>query len=516
MSDQQTRRQVLVRARAVAAGAVGMALAGYAGYRWPRAGSPAAAGGASRAAAQAARSASAQVHHFVSRPDLTPPVVTVTRSAGAPAIAGDRYIFLSPSSGPRQAGLLICDLQGGPVWFSPASGQRQRTDLAVQSFRGQPVLTWWEGSMVHGVGQGTSYIADASYTTVRTVQAGHGLRADLHEFVITPQDTALITAYRTRPADLSAIGGPAQGMVLSGVAQEIDIATGRVLFEWDSLDHVDVTETHQQLAGGTSKQPFDYFHINSIAVAPDGDLLISARNTWAVYKVARPGGRIAWRLGGKKSSFTMGPGTGFYWQHHARPHGAGMLSIFDDGAAPPEEKQSRAILVGLDTTVMRAHLRQAYAHPAGLRAIAMGNVELLPDGRAFVGWGAEPYFSEFAPGGELLLDGQFPAGWRSYRAFTYPWRGQPTEPPAAAARRSPDGGTQVYASWNGATEVASWTVIAGTAAASLTPAGSQERTGFETAIAVTSTGPYFAAVALDAAGRQLGRSPTVRLAAARR
>ena len=152
-------------------------------------------------------------------------------------------------------------------------------DLKVQSYRGQPVLTWWEGQVITGYGEGQAVIADSSYRTIATVNAGHGLQADLHEFVITPQDTALITAFRPVAADLSALGGPRQGTVLSGAVQEIDIASGQVLFEWDSLDHVPVTDTFVPFAGGTKAAPFDYFHINSIAIAPDGDLLISARNT---------------------------------------------------------------------------------------------------------------------------------------------------------------------------------------------------------------------------------------------
>jgi hypothetical protein len=65
-------------------------------------------------------------------------------------------------------------------------------------------------------------------------------------------------------------------------------------------------------------------------------------------------------------------------------------------------------------------------------------------------------------------------------------------------------------SWNGATEVATWAVLAGRNPSTLAAAGSQPRAGFETVISVNSEGPYFAVTAHDASGRQLGRSATVK------
>jgi hypothetical protein len=51
--------------------------------------------------------------------------------------------------------------------------------------------------------------------------------------------------------------------------------------------------------------------MNSVALAPDGDLIVSSRNTWTIYKIVRPGGAVRWRLGGKKSDFKVGPGAAF-------------------------------------------------------------------------------------------------------------------------------------------------------------------------------------------------------------
>ncbi len=496
-----TRRQLLGRAGAAAAGVAGLGLVG----------DRLEIGSSEAALLNAGASAGGGLTRFVTRPDLTPPVVNVSRAALG---TDGGYTFMNaPWTNESHGGSLIRDATGDLVWMRPNAPRHHRMDINAQTYRGQPVLTWWEGAITdNGYGLGVGMIADTSYRTTHVVRAHHGLQADLHEFNLTSQGTALITAYRTSVADLSAVGGPVRGYVLSGVVQELDIATGALLFEWDSLDHVPLAESRQVFAGGTPSDPYDYFHINSIAVAPDGDLLVSSRNTWTVYKVARPAGRIVWRLGGKRSDFQLGPGVEFYWQHHVRPHGATTLTLFDNGASPPYEPQSRALILRLDPAARRVRLVRAFTHPnPQILAHAMGNAELLPDGGMFVGWGAAPCYSEFAADGSLVMDAVMPVGNPSYRTFSRPWTGDPTERPAAAATARSDGAT-VYASWNGATRVASWGLLAGKRHSSLAYVGSARRTGFETAIAAANVGPYFAVEPRDASGHVLGVSATVPLA----
>ncbi len=468
-------------------------------------------GSSEAAVVDSGSSAGGGLKHFVTRPDLTPPVVNVSRSGLAND--GDYTFMNAPWTGESPGGSVIRDARGDLVWMGLNTSAHHRMDINAQTYRGKPVLTWWEGALTAaGFGLGVGMIADTSYRTTHVVRAHRGLQVDLHEFNLTSQGTALITAYRKSLADLSAVGGPVRGYLLSGVVQEIDIASGALLFEWDSLDHVPLTESQQVFTGGTPDEPYNYFHINAIAVAPDGDLLVSARNTWTVYKVTRPAGRVAWRLGGKRSDFLLGPGVEFYWQHHVRAHGATTLTLFDNGAAPPFERQSRALILRLDTAARRVRLVRAFTHPnPQILAHAMGNAELLPHGGMFVGWGATPYYSEFAADGSLVMDAVMPLDHPSYRTFTRPWTGHPTERPAAAASvRS--GGATVYASWNGATRVASWGVLAGQRSSSVAYVGSARRTGFETPIAVANDGPYFAVEPRDASGHVLARSETVRLA----
>jgi hypothetical protein len=513
-----SRRNLLVGGGAVV-GLAALVGAGGVGYTWARHEDRLSVEAAEKAAAKPIPTATApnpgsEVHSFLSRPDLQPPIlaVDVVRTpAGVP-----RYVFLAnkPYAGTSigQRGLLIAERGGDIAWFSPIS-QFQVLDFNVQTYKGKPVLTWWHGKTGATYGQGNCYIADSSYTQIAEVKCGNGLMADMHEFNLTSQGTALVDAYTPQKADMTSVGGKKNGVVAAGVVQEIDIATGAVIFEWNSLDHVPLTESLVMPANGagTSDNPYDYFHINSIGVAWDGDLLVSSRNTSAVYKIGRRDGQVKWRLGGKNSSFAMGPGTRFYYQHHVRSAGTGVITLFDDGASPQMEPQSRGIILKLDLTKMTATLQQAFTSPAKLLADNQGSMQLLPGGLAFVGWGAEPYYTEFDADGSVIMNGQLPNGDQSYRAFTGDWAGYPVDKPTVALRANPAQGTAVYVSWNGATEVATWRVLAGKHPSSLAAVATQPRDGFETVIVADSKGPYFAVAGYDASGKRLGESAVAKL-----
>ena len=451
----------------------------------------------------------AEVQGFRSRPDLQPPVVTVT--AQSPAVApGD--MFVAPYTGPGQAGPMILDPSGAVVWFKALPRYTSAADFRVQEYLGKPVLTWWQGDIsVHGFGLGEGVIADGSYTVIAHVRAGNGDQADLHELQLTSRGTALITAYNPVRCDLASVGGPADGAVTDGVLQEIDIRTGLVRTEWTSLDHVGLAESYEHAASSSLASPFDFFHINSINLDPDGGLLVSARNTWTVYDLDGRSGQIAWRLGGRMSSFRAGPGTRTAYQHDPRVLPDGTISLFDNGASPTVHPQSRGIVLRLDLHSATATLVSQLIHAPPLIAYSQGNTQALTNGDWFLGWGQVPDFSEFSPAGGLLFDAHFPAHSQSYRSFRFGWTGTPVHRPSFAftpAAAGAAGRGIVYASWNGATLVASWQVLAGRAAGALSPIALAARSGFETAVALPATtpGPYVAVQALDSAGHVLGTS----------
>jgi hypothetical protein len=451
-----------------------------------------------------------ELQSFRSRPDLHPPVVTVT--ARSPAVApGDE--FVAPYTGPGQAGPMILDQAGGLVWFKGLPPNTSATNFKVQEYEGRPVLSWWQGNVsVHGFGLGEDVIADSTYTDIAHVKAGNGHQVDLHEFQITPQGTALITAYDPILCNVASTGGPAYGAVTDGVLQEIDIRTGLVMYEWTSLDHVGLSESYEAASASSTSSPFDFFHVNSINLDRDGSFLISARNTWAVYDVDGQSGQIAWRLGGRHSSFTAGPGTRTAWQHDPRELPDGSISLFDNGASPAVHGASRGIVVRLDPQQDTATLVGQVTRSPPLLADSQGNLQALGNGDWFVGWGQLPDFSEFGPRGQLLFDAHFPAHTQSYRSFRFAWTGTPAHPPSFVVQPPLAGGAEtVYASWNGATLVSSWRVLAGTTPARLQPVAQAPRGGFESAIPLPAgtVGPDVAVQALDAAGLVLGTSPTL-------
>lgn len=444
----------------------------------------------------------------------------MTRTGKHAKVGAEKYIFLAPKqytaagTPSSQPGAMIIDHAGQLIWFSPTDTSQESSDVVMdfrpQRYQGKPVLTWWEGASANGYGTGNGVIADSSYARIATVKAVDGLQADLHEFLISPRDTAYLTAYRKTTTDLTAVGGLASGNVLSGVVQEIDIATGKLLFSWDSLDHVDPSASYLN-ATTNSGDTMDYFHINSIFELDPDTLLISARNTWTVYAVAKATGTVLWRLGGKDSDFKQNAATRFEWQHHATQLRPGRLMIFDNASSPAKEPQSRALVLDLDTGAKTVKLVQALTHPAKLLVDNQGSLQHLSTGDWFVGWGAEPYFSQFSADGTLVLDGKLPDNVQSYRTLAGSWVGSPSESPVISAGTNAARGATVYASWNGATEVRSWRAYAGSGGESLHAVGTVPRSGFETGIAVGGAYRRFAVEALGHDGKVLGRSPAVKL-----
>lgn len=506
-----TRRQWMRRA---VAGSLGLAGAGLVGYELHPAERTSAAErklleDVEHPNPTTAGVTSEEVQTFVTRPDLKPPTVKVTHFSTTDT--SPSYVLLSVNnvipSDQVQQGLMMVDRQGRLIWFHPVPNSLKPFDLNAFMAGGKPVLTWWSGDLDSSHGDGSGIAIDSSYSPVQWIRTGRGLQTDLHELNITSRGTVLLTAYRQATTDLSSIGGSSKGPVFAGYAQEVDLATGKVLFEWSSLDHVAVDETY--MGKPTDNEVFDYFHINSVGETSDGNLLISARNTSALYKVDRKSGDVIWRLGGRKSDFSFTSSEAeFHWQHDGRAWSDTLYSVFDNGANSSEAR-SRGLLLTVDESAKSVSLSQDFLHPAAFVSPALGSVTRLSDGRVFVGWGDQPYFSEFDSNGAMLLDGQLPVGVRSYRAFTIDWVGKPGGRPAVVAKQNPSGGFVIRASWNGATEVARWQVLGGASPSQMVPVGEQIWTGFETAIAVNAVGPSFQVVALDSSGNELGRSEVV-------
>jgi Arylsulfotransferase (ASST) len=471
-----------------------------------------------QAQAAAALSCSALNQTYVSRPDLgtVPGACTTGPQAtqpGDPANVSADKIFTATK------GSTIYDHSGQLVWDGNIKTQIIG-NFQVVTLHGQDLLAYYDGvpSAVLGSGQGAYPLLDQHYNRVHTVVAANGYKADLHEMQLTPQGTALIGSY----VSVDNFAGP----IIDYVVQEVEIDTGNKLFEWHALDHISTADSHFPRLPGA---PWDWIHGNSLQQTADGNLLLSGRHTWALYKINKTAGigngALIWTLGGDHTNFdpiSTGPGVdpteayAFCWQHDARELPDGSYTVFDNASAiggitTPCGKNGDSKSRGLQMTVTpptgttkgTAVITNVYRHDPNVAAGFAGDMQTLADGSRFLGFGGVPAATLYAPDKTPQLEVGLTGA--SYRAFTFPWVGTPSEPPAAVVKNG-----SVYASWNGATQVSSWQVLTGPDAAHLTADGGvQSRTGFETQLSLSDPNAAVVRVqALDATGKILGTSGT--------
>lgn len=454
-----------------------------------------------------------KLEHFTTRPDLLAPRITVAQDGSSSDAATLMTPLPSPVIHPDSkntvtiapvgpGGPMIVDAHGKLVWFKPLAAPDVAANLAVQRYRGRRVLTWWQGPVtVQAFGLGEGVIADASYRTIATIHAGNGYKMDIHELTLTPEGDALVTIYSP-----VLVGGRP---VLDSIIQRIDVATGLVVWEWHGLGHLPLSESYASPAVSAAN---DVYHINSVQLMGGGrQLLVSARDMSAVYALDARSGRIAWRLGGRKSTFRMGRGSRFWLQHDARPLPGDRVSIFDDEAGPPRKGASRGLVLQLDMRKKTAKVVASVTRAEDTSAQSEGSVQELGSGNLFVGFGAAGPFSEFTPSGRRVFDASLPEGDGSYRTIRADWHARPTTRPDVTARRDPmTGAVAVTVSWNGATEVARWQVLTGGGAV---PVATAARAGFETTLTVPGGGSSVVVRALDEQGKVLGSSAAVAVAA---
>ncbi len=456
---------------------------------------------------------------FVTQPGLHPPKVVADAAAPGAHLPGDVLVanFYNLGYGPMygQSGPLVLGRGLQPVWFHPVPKDVVASNLEEQAYLGHPVLTWWQGvvSSTGATDSGEDVVVNQHYRTVARLRGRDGWVITMHEMILQGH-YAWVTASKDVPMDLSRYGGSVDGVLDDSAVQEYDLRTGRLVYTWDALHHVPLSSSHAQPPANGF--PWDAYHANSISLAPGGRFLVSMRNTWAAYMVDEHSGSVQWQLGGRGSTIAVPARATFRWQHDVKLTRPDQVTLFNDncceitgaGTYLAPSGPSAAEVLRLHLSQHRAGLEAAYRRGPHYSAAYMGNVELLPDGNVFVGWGSQPNFSEFSPGGRLLMDAAFPGPDLSYRALVARWSATPWYPPVGAARSVP-GGTAVYASWNGATGVVAWRVLAGSSPQRLGRVAEARSSGFETALRAPSTG-FYQVQALGRAGQVLGTSKVFR------
>jgi len=444
-----------------------------------------------------------------SRPDLKPTVINVLKST--PGATSGKNFYAAKGDG-----LSISDNAGRVSWFRPtAFGGKgdQVLNFQAQKYEDKPVLTYWKGSYsAQSFSQiGRFEILNRKYNKIASFKPGNGYEADIHEFHITPRNTAMVLAYRGVKVDLSKYGGDKNGKVLDNVIQEIDIKSGAVLFEWHSIGNVGFGAVEIPPVSGVA---WDYFHLNSIA-SDGGSILTSARFNSTIYRINRKNARVQWKLRGdgvkpRTNSFKMGNGTTFAFQHDAVRLPNGDISLFDNGVQPGVRVVnpcSAGLVLRLSNKgkQRRADLVSRVEHPDCLVANSQGSSQLLDNGNTFVGWGSLKQMTEFNPTGEVVFDATTPASTiSSYRAYKFNWKGFPKDRPAIASEADGEGAT-VWASWNGAT-VGEWKVLTGSNDDDLNEVGSSVWKNLETSISIPTVGAKVRVVAYDPEGKQIGQS----------
>ncbi|GHF54320.1 hypothetical protein FHX82_006850 [Amycolatopsis bartoniae] len=354
--------------------------------------------------------------------EVAAPRMTVLRKEPG-TMAGEIFFTWYGLSGQPFApnGLEIADAAGTPLWANSSTALAFFHFQQVR-YRGRTVLAWFQGSAGSGGGGfaalGPSWVlTERDHTPITAVGPSGVFVPDLHEQRMAGPDTALIASFETITADLSGIGGPVDGQLVKSYANVVDIASGTVLWRWNSLDHVPLTESYAP-APTSPDRPHDYFHINSISRTPDGHLLVSGRNTSALYKVHRSTGEVIWRLGGKSSSFSVPEDAVFGFQHHADFENPHTIRLFDNGSSEYATLHpTRVVWLRVDEKRRTVSLADSMSIPGIAQSTALGSAQRLPNGNVFVDWGRNKRLSEFSPQGRLLFDAMLPSP--CYRAFKY-------------------------------------------------------------------------------------------------
>lgn len=459
-------------------------------------------------------------YSFVTAPALHPPKLEiegkpVTGRLESGYILTANFFNLNAPPIIGQSGPLILDNKLQPVWFKPVREDVVASNLALQTYEGKPALSWWQGVVTNtgATESGEDIVVNDHYEQVAKLKGVDGWKITLHEMIISGHD-AWVTANKDIPMNLSRWGGAYNGALIDSAVQEYDLRTGKLIRSWDALKHISLSESEATLP--TNGFPWDAYHVNSIQLVGKQAFLVSMRDTWTAYLVNMKTGKIEWRLGGAKSSFKIGKGAEFRWQHDVRLHPGGIVTMFDDhccqltggGKYVKASEPSRALVLRLNEGAHTATKVTQYGQGYGIESDYMGDLQLLNNGNVFVGWGSKPYMTEFSKSGEPLLEGKLPGEDLTYRATLAKWVGLPNYPPAGAAKRH-GGTTTVYASWNGATEVRSWRVLASEGAGTAKLIATAAWSGFETKIplpARANGATRLEVQALNASGKVIGTS----------
>ncbi|CAG8380198.1 unnamed protein product [Penicillium salamii] len=479
-----------------------------------------------------------------------PPSLQISKSG--PTSPG--YLFFDQSWDAHQYSVFIMSDSNELVWQSPRGDLK---GFRVQQLDGKPVLTYFNGLGVpepFGWGYGIIQVLDQSYNSIYNVSVINDNYTalgsidsssfvswiDMHENTMTSDGTMLVTGYNVTKCDLSSVGGPKNGWIADSLFYEIDVKTNDILFRWSAKDHLDQIPLEDVQPfypiedwGHNSSAPYGYFHINSVEKFKDGSYLISSRYYCSLFKVAKDGS-VDWTLQVSDAIIMLNTVTnleqgetggdfklnGIQWayQHDGRIHheheDGFVLSIFDNANSDVSNGThfTEGMLIYVNLATREASSLKTLHDPKDeIYAVSQGNTQILPGNHAIMGYGSNPKIKEYNANGTCVMTAQFGEDGvvASYRAYRSPWVGIPiTSPDVASCFDQAHNKTNVFMSWNGATENQNWKIFGGHTRGELRPVSVVRKTGFETTASVAG-GLKFVRVEAHGRGIEKGISKVI-------
>ncbi|KAI9926802.1 hypothetical protein AWENTII_011433 [Aspergillus wentii] len=449
---------------------------------------------------------------------FNPPDIAIQKSG----VTDPGYIFIGPRGNvwPGTAALIYDD-DGNLVWQGP---QQITANFKVQKLFNQDVITYWAGDMMDlGYGYGAVHILDNTYREIYTVKLQddslltpdnlpRDSYIDLHESHVTDRNTLLITAYNITQHDLTSVGGGADSFMLDSLFYEIDIATNEIIHSWSAFAHPEefpITSSRQGYGEevGAQTRPWDAFHINSVELMPEG-YMISLRHFWSGFYIHN-NGSVLWQISGENGhgDFTLDDGAFWSWQHDIRIYNQTeeglVLSLFNNANTPTETSvPTSGLSLYVDLVTRQVSTLRDVQNPYDeIRSMTQGSYQLIDPvtSHVFLGYGSMARVKEFDGDNKEVLTAQFGDDNTScsYRAYKCKWKATPYWKPSVLARKISTT-TQIFVSWNGATEydyVAVYSVPSEDYTEK-TLMGTHERTGFETRLELESDAPFVVVVCL--------------------